>query len=120
MTKPKHFLTFQTVASVQKSGEVVARWASQWERPEIWLFDFHHHLFTGDTLERGARRSVAIEPVETMTDAFNRADCEAAIGLPPGASRSFRCGVQFEPVMPPLVAVGDAPGSPRTKVAGNG
>ena len=45
---------------------------------------------------------------------------KAAIGLLPGASRSFRCGVQFEPVMPPLVAVGDAPGSPRTKVAGNG
>ena len=86
----------------------------------VWQQGGLVHLFTGDTLERGARRSVAIEPVETMTDAFNRADCEAAIGLLPGASRSFRCGVQFEPVMPPLVAVGDAPGSPRTKVAGNG
>ncbi|OWQ92601.1 peptidase [Sphingopyxis witflariensis] len=31
-----------------QSGGVVSRWASQWERPEIWLFDFHHHLFTGD------------------------------------------------------------------------
>lgn len=26
----------------------VARWANQWERPELWLFDFHHHLFMGD------------------------------------------------------------------------
>jgi aldose 1-epimerase len=85
----------------------------------VWQQGGLVHLFTADTLERGARRSVAIEPVETMTDAFNRADCEAAIGLQPGASRSFRCGVRFEAVMPPLVAVDDAPGGPRTKVAGN-
>jgi uncharacterized iron-regulated membrane protein len=31
-----------------QSGTVVTRWASQWERPEIWIFDFHHHLFAGD------------------------------------------------------------------------
>lgn len=31
-----------------QAGNVVTRWASQWERPEIWLFDLHHHLFTGD------------------------------------------------------------------------
>lgn len=85
----------------------------------VWQQGGLVHLFTGDTLERGARRSVAIEPVETMTDAFNRADCEAAIGLQPGASRSFRCGVQFEAVMPPLVAVDDAAGGSRTKVARN-
>lgn len=30
-----------------QTGDVVARWASQWERPELWLFDLHHHLFTG-------------------------------------------------------------------------
>ena len=34
-----------------QSGDVVARWASQWERPELWLFDFHHHLFAGDSGE---------------------------------------------------------------------
>lgn len=34
-----------------QAGNVVARWASQWERPELWLFDFHHHLFTGDVGE---------------------------------------------------------------------
>lgn len=32
-------------------GEVIARWSSQWERPELWLFDLHHHLFTGDVGE---------------------------------------------------------------------
>ena len=34
-----------------QAGHEVTRWASQWERPELWLFDFHHHLFAGDTGE---------------------------------------------------------------------
>ena len=38
-------------AYTDQSGEVVTRWASQWERPELWIFDFHHHLFTGHTGE---------------------------------------------------------------------
>lgn len=38
-------------AYVDQAGNAVARWASQWERPELWLFDLHHHLFAGDTGE---------------------------------------------------------------------
>lgn len=34
-----------------QSGQIVTRWASQWERPELWIFDFHHHLFAGDSGE---------------------------------------------------------------------
>jgi uncharacterized iron-regulated membrane protein len=34
-----------------QSGDLVTRWASQWERPELWIFDFHHHLFAGDSGE---------------------------------------------------------------------
>jgi uncharacterized iron-regulated membrane protein len=34
-----------------QTGGIVTRWSSQWERLELWLFDFHHHLFTGDTGE---------------------------------------------------------------------
>ncbi len=34
-----------------QNGEVVVRWASQWERPELWIFDLHHHLFSGDVGE---------------------------------------------------------------------
>ncbi|PLK26712.1 PepSY domain-containing protein [Novosphingobium sp. TH158] len=34
-----------------QTGETVARWSSQWERPELWLFDLHHHLLTGDAGE---------------------------------------------------------------------
>ena len=33
VTKPKHFLTFHTVASVQKSGEVVAQQSSTSTQP---------------------------------------------------------------------------------------
>lgn len=34
-----------------QTGEIIARWDSQWERPELWLFDLHHHLFAGETGE---------------------------------------------------------------------
>lgn len=51
------------------------------------------HLFTGDTLERYRRASIAVEPVEAMTDAFNRPDCATAIRLEPGSSRAFRATV---------------------------
>lgn len=61
----------------------------------VWQEGGLVHLFTGDTLARGRRRSIAIEPVETMTNAFNRDDCRATIELAPGASRSFRCGARF-------------------------
>ncbi|WP_242123618.1 PepSY-associated TM helix domain-containing protein [Sphingobium sp. Sx8-8] len=35
-------------AYVSQAGDLVTRWDSQWERPELWLFDLHHHLFAGD------------------------------------------------------------------------
>jgi uncharacterized iron-regulated membrane protein len=38
-------------AYASQSGEIATRWASQWERPELWIFDFHHHLFAGDSGE---------------------------------------------------------------------
>lgn len=34
-----------------QTGAIVTRWSSIWERPEIWLFDIHHHLLTGETGE---------------------------------------------------------------------
>lgn len=53
------------------------------------------HVFTGDTLARDARGSIAVEPVEAMTNAFNRPEFAAALLLPPGGTRRFRCGVRF-------------------------
>lgn len=38
-------------AYADQTGNVVTRWQSQWERPELWIFDLHHHLFTGDVGE---------------------------------------------------------------------
>lgn len=38
-------------AYVRQDGTVVDRFASQWERPELWIFDLHHRLFSGSTGE---------------------------------------------------------------------
>lgn len=38
-------------AYVNQQGTMVASWNSEWGRPELWLFDFHHHLFAGRTGE---------------------------------------------------------------------
>jgi aldose 1-epimerase len=52
--------------------------------------------FTADTVARDVRRSVALEPMESMSNAFNRPDCADAIRLEPGAEREFRCGVEID------------------------
>lgn len=48
-----HRLTFgkDAGAYTDQAGNVVTRWQSEWQRPEVWLFDFHHHLLAGDTGE---------------------------------------------------------------------
>lgn len=38
-------------AYADQSGNIVTSWTSVWERPEIWLFDLHHHLLNGETGE---------------------------------------------------------------------
>lgn len=38
-------------AYADQSGTIVARWTSQWARPELWLFDLHHHLLASDAGE---------------------------------------------------------------------
>ena len=38
-------------AYLNQAGQTVASWPSQWQRPELWLFDLHHHLFSGETGE---------------------------------------------------------------------
>jgi aldose 1-epimerase len=60
-----------------------------WQQSGITL------AFTGDTLAgTAARRSIALEPMEAMTNAFNRDDCTAAITLDAGAERRFHCGLE--------------------------
>ena len=53
-------------------------------------------VFTADTAERDARKSVALEPMECMPDAFNRDDCTPLVTLAAGEERRFVCGVEFE------------------------
>jgi uncharacterized iron-regulated membrane protein len=38
-------------AYADQQGQIVQAWTSNWARPEVWLFDLHHHLFNGDTGE---------------------------------------------------------------------
>lgn len=62
----------------------------------VWQERGVMHVFTGDTLQRDARRSVALEPMECMANAFNRPEWDDAIRLDPGAERIFRCGIEPE------------------------
>lgn len=63
----------------------------------VWQERGVMHAFTADTVSRDRRRAVALEPMECMADAFNRAEWAAAVRLLPGAERSFRCGVEVAP-----------------------
>ena len=63
----------------------------------VWQERGVMHAFTGDTLKRDARRSVALESMECMADAFNRLEWAAAVRLDAGAQRVYRCGVQPAP-----------------------
>src|SRR3546814_3740581 len=46
-----HHLRFDKEAGAytDQTGRVVAQWESKWDRPELWLLDFHHYLWAGDT-----------------------------------------------------------------------
>lgn len=35
-------------AYLDQGGAIIERWASMWDRPELWLFDLHHYLFMGE------------------------------------------------------------------------
>jgi aldose 1-epimerase len=63
---------------------------SLWQEHGVML------AFTADTVTRDVRRSIALEPMESMADAFNRPDCAGAIRLGPGEERQFRCGVEID------------------------
>jgi len=52
------------------------------------------HVFTGDTLAIRPRASIALEPVQFMTNAFNRPEASERIVLPPGETSVFRFGVE--------------------------
>ncbi|WP_435738910.1 aldose 1-epimerase [Cellulosimicrobium sp. PMB13] len=53
------------------------------------------HVYTGDGLARRERAAIAVEPVSTLTNAFNRTDCEPDVRLAPGATRRLEAGVEL-------------------------
>ncbi|WP_405730623.1 aldose 1-epimerase [Streptomyces sp. NBC_01537] len=61
----------------------------------VWQYGGYMHVFTGDTLARDRRASIALEPVEALTNAFNRPDHAAALSLEPRQQRKFRFGVRY-------------------------
>ena len=61
----------------------------------VWQYGGYMHVFTGDTLARDRRASIALEPVETTTDAFNRPERATALYLEPGRQREFSFGVTY-------------------------
>ncbi len=75
--------------------ETVLRHTQAPDELRVWQFGGSMHVFTGDTLARDRRRSIALEPVEVVTNAFNRADCAGALRLRPGETRTFRFGVRY-------------------------
>lgn len=62
----------------------------------VWQTSGVMLAFTADTVTRDVRRSVALEPMESWANAFNRPDCAEAIRLESGAERRFLCGVEIE------------------------
>lgn len=47
----------------------------------VWQHGGYMHVFTGDTLARDRRTSIALEPVEAPTDAYNRPEHANALSL---------------------------------------
>lgn len=69
-------------------------------RLSVWQEGGHMHVFTGDTLGRDQRKSIALEPVADVTNAFNLPDHIERKMLEPGQAHVFRCGFTFEGTEP--------------------
>jgi aldose 1-epimerase len=76
-------------------AETVLRNPETGDELRVWQNAGLLHVFTGDTLTRDRRRSIALEPVEAMTNAFNRDELAAAVRLDPGRQRRFRFGAAY-------------------------
>ncbi|NUN08018.1 MAG: aldose 1-epimerase [Ignavibacteriaceae bacterium] len=56
------------------------------------------YIFTGDGLPIRPRNSIALEPVELMTNAFNRSEHTMDIRLLPEESKTFFCSLEWSPL----------------------
>lgn len=78
------------------------------EQIRVWQQAGSMHVYTGDTLARDQRRSIALEPVESITDAFNRSELASEIGLEPSQHRRFSFGVSYHTPAPSQAVPGSA------------
>lgn len=53
------------------------------------------YCYTGDDLEVRPRNSIALEPTEFITDAFNRIELQDSISLYPGERKSFSAEIEY-------------------------
>ncbi|AOZ72529.1 hypothetical protein BK816_03815 [Boudabousia tangfeifanii] len=72
-------------------------------------FDYHglrsgngvgiFHVYTGDHVKNRTAQSVAIEPCEFMTDAFNRSECAEYVRLSPQETKAYSTSVTWLPAL---------------------
>lgn len=67
------------------------------ERIDVWQRGGLVYAYTGDRLERDPRRSIAIESISHIPDAFNAPEHVPTARVAPGQSRIFRCGFAYSP-----------------------
>lgn len=52
-------------------------------------------IFSGDSLAERKRKSIAVEPMQCLTNGFNRSEFEKDITILPGQTKSFEFGVEL-------------------------
>ncbi|MEV8112351.1 aldose 1-epimerase [Pseudarthrobacter oxydans] len=67
------------------------------ERIQVWQRGGLVYAYTGDRLERDPRRSIAIEAISHIPDAFNASEHIPTVRVAPGQSRIFQCGFAYSP-----------------------
>jgi aldose 1-epimerase len=78
-----------------EDGRAVVRAATEDAAVELWLDEAFRwvQVFTGDTLERGARESLAVEPMTSPADAFNSGT--DLVVIEPGRTWSGSFGIRL-------------------------
>lgn len=65
------------------------------EQLTVWQTSGEIYVYTGDRLDRDARRCLAIQPISHVPDAFNDSTLHTEIALSGGLTRTFTCGFDY-------------------------
>lgn len=76
-------------------GKISSRLIDPQNKSEFTIYQERgvFYAYTPEKLRGESRKAIALEPVEFMTDAFNRPELEDKILLAPGQKRSFNFGI---------------------------